>query len=182
MNKAIRAITYGSVMAAAVAAALPAQAANSADRIGSPMMVVVPSGYVAPVAVVTPRQTFMTQDGMVREVQVARAEPSAVAGSGAVAVAEPAVLLDRGTPIDHAFIISERGRGWVNVNYGDVVQFQVKNADGTSHVVNWRFDGLDNVVRFGDIDPHATWGKNVKVYVNQSYNPLHASDSGRNPI
>jgi hypothetical protein len=181
MNKAIRAITYGSVMAAAVVAALPSHAAGTADRIGSPMMTVVPSGYIAPVAVVQ-RQTFLTHEGTVREVQVARVEPSAVAGSGVATVAEPVVLLDRGTPVDHAYIISERGRGWVNVNYGDVVQFQVKNADGTSHVVNWRFDGLDNVVRFGDIDPHATWGKNVKVFVNQSYNPLHASDSGRNPI
>src|SRR3954462_3210946 len=45
MNKAIRAIGYGSVMAAAVVAALPSQAAGPADRICSPMMVVVPQGY-----------------------------------------------------------------------------------------------------------------------------------------
>jgi hypothetical protein len=184
MRKTVRAIAYGSVMAAAVAAALPSYALTAQDRVGTPLQVVIPAGYVPAVPVATVREeVYVTRQGVVRE-EVAVIQPSAVAGAGGPAVATaPVVITDRATPTDHAYIISNRGRPWINVDWGDVVTFQVRDPNsGNQHVVKWRFDGLDNVVSFADVDPLAPWASNVKVYVNQSTNPLHSSESGISPL
>ena len=180
MRKAVRAIAYGGVMAAAVAAALPSHARVTAqDRVGTPMQVVVPAGYVAavPGSTVATENVYVTKDGIVRE-QIAAASPSSTAGSGDASVAAvPQVMTDRRVETDRAFIISNRGRSFINVNWGDVVSFQVRDPNsGNQHLVKWRVDGMDNVVSFADVDPQAPWARNVRVFVNQSTNPMHSSD------
>jgi hypothetical protein len=180
MRKTVRAIAYGSVMAAAVAAALPSYALTAQDRVGTPLQAVIPAGYVAavPAPAVVAESVYVTKDGVVRE-QVTAVAPSSVAGAGEPAAVVPAavVVTDRTTPTDRAFIISNRGKPYINVNWGDVATFQVRDpVSGNQHLVKWRFDGIDNVVSFADIDPVAPWARNVRVYVNQNANPLHSSD------
>jgi hypothetical protein len=41
-------------------------------------------------------------------------------------------------------------------------------------MVAWRFDGTDNTVNYGDIDPHANFARDLKIYVNQGSNPVRA--------
>ena len=171
MTKNLKALACGSLLATAVAAALPVHAADArADRIGSAMQIVVPAGYIAAIPVIP-------------------ADGSSVAGAGVpmeraalVTTTEPTILVDTQSRSDQSIVISTRGWPWINVNFGDTVTFLVRDPNGTSHPVKWRFDGMDNVVNFADIDPQAGFARNVRIFVNQSYNPLHSSESGINPL
>jgi len=141
----IRVVTYGGVIAAALAAAMPSYAElTKADRLGTPLMVEVP------------------------------AVPSASAGSGApVMPAEPTALIDRSVPDRIATIFQGDGPQILNVDWGDTVQFLVRQPNVPDRIVKWRFDGLDNVVSYADIDPQAQFASDVRIYVNQSMNPLY---------
>jgi hypothetical protein len=171
MTKNLKALAYGSLLASALAAAWPSQAAGTReDRIGSPMQIVVPAGYIAAIPVVP-------------------ADPSAVAGAGVpyerpalVTTTEPTILVDLQSPTDQAFVISTQGRPWINVNYGDTVDFLVRDPQGNNRRLKWRFDGMDNVVNFADIDPLSNFASNLRIFVNQSYNPMRSSESGINPL
>jgi hypothetical protein len=174
--KAIRAVTYGSVMAAALAAALPVNAdVSKADRVGTPWHVVVPADHFLPAQAPAPA-VLVTQEGLIRNVQASPAEPSAAAGAGVPSSTVTLVPDNKAMP-DRGYIISRSGRPWVNVNWGDIVNFDIRDPNGVGRTVRHRFDGMDNVVGYGDIDPASTWAHNIKIYVNQAHNPLHASVS-----
>jgi len=199
MHKTIRALTYGSVLAAAVAAALPAQAeVTRNDRVGTPWQVTVPPGYVAPTlpAGTARVDRISTLDGVIAS-NVAAPSPQApsstaganapvttasTASAGANAPSAPVYLGDYKRSPDRAFIVSNNGSPNVNVNWGDVVNFQVRDPNGQLRIVNWRFNGMDNVVRFSDIDPQATWASNIRVFVNQATNPLNSTSEAHFPF
>ena len=149
-NKTVRVIAYGGVMAAALAAATPSYAElTKADRICTPLMVEVP------------------------------AVPSASAGAGApVMPAEPTALLNRTVPDRVVQIYEGAGPRFLNVDWGDTVEFLVRQPGIPDKTVKWRFDGLDNVVSFADIDPQAQFANDVSIYVNQSTNPLNENGGG----
>ena len=68
----------------------------------------------------------------------------------------------------------DSGTRWVNVNYGDTVKFIVKDTNGEQSF-SWHFDGLGENIAFSAIDPDAGLGRNLKVYVDESMNPLYRS-------
>jgi len=65
------------------------------------------------------------------------------------------------------------GPRFLNVDWGDTVQFLVRQPGMPDRTVKWRFNGLDNVVSYADIDPQAQFASDVRIYVNQSMNPLY---------
>ncbi len=143
MNKSLRGLGCGCVTAAALAAAFPAHALTRADRIGTPMIVAVP---------VT--------------------ETASAGSSTTVVVPGEIALVDRSVPDKKATIYEGRGPQWMNVDWGDTVLFTVRQRGVPDRLVKWKFNGLDNVVNFADIDPYARFANNVKIYVNQGANRL----------
>ena len=94
------------------------------------------------------------------------AMPSASAGSSAPALRSAVmngIVPDRSVVIDHG-----NGSHFLNVNWGDNVQFLVRQPGAPDRIVRWHFIGLDNVLSYTDIDPQAQFASNVKIYVNQS--------------
>ncbi len=149
MKNVLRLITYGSLTVVALAAALPAQAAlTMADRLGTPMIVVVP------------------------------ATETASAGSSTTII-EPGqiALVDRSVPERTAVVYEGSGPSVMNVDWGDTVLFTVRQPGVPDRLVKWRFNGLDNVVNFADIDPQAQFANNVRIFVNQAANQLHGNVS-----
>ena len=144
MSKTLRAIGYGSVMAAALAAAMPSYAQlTQEDRLGTSMGVSVP------------------------------AMASASAGSSAVELRT--VGMDRTVPDRSIVIYQGTGSHSVNVNWGDNVEFLVRQPGAPERMVRWHFNGLDNVMSFADIDSQAQFASDVKIYVNQSTRSLGGS-------
>ena len=78
------------------------------------------------------------------------------------------VLADRTVSIDQS-------TKWVNVDYGETVQFKVTGQDGARQFV-WRFDGISDLLNLSDIDREA--GLSIPVYVQQTKNPLHDNAGG----
>lgn len=152
-NTLIRQVGYGSVLAAAMVAAMPGHAELTAsDRLGTPLMVVAPSASAG----------------------------ASAASTGSSSAAQPAALYDR-APADRTIIIQPRNLGgvpWVDVNHGETVMFLVHAPNAPERTVKWRFNGLDNAMAYTDIDPQAAFASNVKIYVNQSTSPLHPDVSG----
>jgi hypothetical protein len=68
----------------------------------------------------------------------------------------------------------DSGTRWVNVNYGDTVKFIVKGTNGEQDF-SWHFDGLGENLNLSAIDPDASLGRNLKIYVDESMNPLYRS-------
>jgi hypothetical protein len=91
-----------------------------------------------------------------------------------VSPAGPIVLID-GTVDRTAVVYEGQGPEILNVDWGDTVQFLVRPAGAPERTMKWRFNGLDNVVSYADIDPRAEFARNVRIYVNQTYNPSHNS-------
>ncbi len=146
MSKSIRVVTYGSVMAAALAAAFPAQAElTRADRLGTPLIAEV---------------------------------PVASASAGSSAEVAPVVLIDRSIPEKTAVISEAPGSQVMNVDWGDTVLFTVREPGVPDRIVKWRFNGLDNVMSYADIDPRAQFASNVRIFVNQAKNMLRFNDGG----
>ncbi len=137
MSSTLRAISYGGVLAAALATAMPSYAdVTQADRLGVSMGTSVP------------------------------ALPSASQGSSAPAL--PGLAMDRTMP-DSSFVIYQgTGSHVLNVNWGDNVQFLVREPGAADRTVRWHFTGLDNVMSYADIDPQAQFASDVKIYVNQT--------------
>jgi hypothetical protein len=79
---------------------------------------------------------------------------------------------DEATP--DRVITVDSGTRWVNVNYGETVKFIVKGTNGEQDFA-WRFDGLDEHMALSAIDPEANLGRDIKIYVDESMNPLHRS-------
>ena len=73
--------------------------------------------------------------------------------------------------VDRRISVDEKTR-WVNVEYGQTVEFLV-NARGGSRSFVWRFDGLAQRVDLSDISREA--GLKVSIFVNQATNPLFQS-------
>ncbi len=136
-------MSFGCVTAAALAAAFPAHALTRADRIGTPMIVAVPA-----------------------------TETASAGSSTTVVVPGEVAIVDRAVPDKKATIYEGSGPHWMNVNWGDTVLFTVRQPGVPDRLVKWKFDGLDNVVNFADIDPYAQFANNVKIYVNQGANRL----------
>jgi hypothetical protein len=67
----------------------------------------------------------------------------------------------------------EPGIRWINVRYGETVNFVVRGA-GEEKTFAWRFDGLKNQLALSDIAPVAA--SPVTIYVDQSNNPLFDLD------
>jgi heavy-metal resistance protein CzcE len=61
-----------------------------------------------------------------------------------------------------------QGTRWVNVEYGETVEFTVAGAGGRRVV--WRFDGSADRLDLSELDREA--GLNVPIYVNQTNNPM----------
>ena len=68
----------------------------------------------------------------------------------------------------------DSGTRWVNVNYGETVKFIVKGANGEQSFA-WHFDGIGEDLTLSAIDPDANLGRDIKIYVDESMNPLHRS-------
>ena len=81
--------------------------------------------------------------------------------------------VDAGATSDRVVNV-DSGTRWVNVNYGDTVKFIVKGTNGEQSF-SWHFDGLGENIAFSAIDPDAGLGRNLKVYVDESMNPLYRS-------
>lgn len=92
--------------------------------------------------------------------------PSASAGPSAPAL--PVVAMDRSVPDRSAVIYQGDGSRSLHVNWGDTVQFLVRQPGAPERTVKWHFIGSDNVVSYADIDPQAQFAGNVRIYVNQS--------------
>ncbi len=149
MKNSLRLVSCGGAIAAAFALASPAQAAlTRADRLGTPLMVPVP------------------------------AVATASAGSSTVVAPGEVALVDRSVPDRTAVIYQGDGPQWMNVDWGDTVLFTVRQPGVPDRIVKWRFNGLDNVVSFADIDPQAQFANNVRIYVNQNVSPLHPDNAG----
>ena len=145
MKQSFRLVSYGSVMAAALALAFPAQAAlTRADRLGTSLMVAIPA-----------------------------TETASAGSSTTIVVPGQVALVDRSVPDETAVIYEGSGPQAMNVDWGDTVLFTVRQPGVPDRLVKWRFNGLDNVVSFADIDPHAQFANNVKIYVNQTANPVY---------
>jgi hypothetical protein len=85
---------------------------------------------------------------------------------------------DEATP--DRVITVDSGTRWVNVNYGETVKFIVRGASGEQQFA-WHFDGLDDHISLSAIDPDVNLGRDIKIYVDESMNPLHlnvANDGG----
>ena len=151
MTSTIRVVIYASAMAAAAAAATPSRAElPNADLLGTALLVEAPP-----------------------------AAASASGGSSAPGAARtmPAVLADGSTP-DRVMVISQGGGfPWINVDHGDGVLFIVRQPGAAERLVEWRFNGVRDVIAYTDIDPGAQFARTIKIYVNQSTNPM----SGGNP-
>ncbi len=73
----------------------------------------------------------------------------------------------------------------VNVDSGETIRLLVQSGDGYREVI-WRFDGMADKMPLRAImeEPSASAGasglefKDIPVYVNQTYNPLHSSGGG----
>jgi hypothetical protein len=152
MSKTIRAVSYASAVASAMAMAVPSQAQlTKADRVGTALMV--------------PATT------------TASGGTSASAGTSATdATSAPSSFLIDRSPPDREVVIAPGTRpAFLNVDWGDTVQFLVRQPSGGDRIVKWRFDGVDNVVSFADIDPAADFAGNYRIFVNQSTNPMRSN-------
>jgi hypothetical protein len=145
MNKTIRTVTYASAMIAALAAAMPSHAQlTDADRVGTALLIESPTSG------------------------------SASGGSSAPGAARmlPQLLADGSVP-DRIVVISEmQTPRWVNVDYDNAVLFLVRQQGAPDRMVQWRFNGIDNTMSYADIDPHAKFARDLRIYVNQTLNPL----------
>ena len=149
MKNSLRFITYGSLTAVTLAFALPAQALTTADRLGTPMIVGVPA-----------------------------TETASAGSSTTIAAPGQIALVDRSVPERTAVIYEGNGPSFMNVDWGDTVLFTVRQPGVPDRLVKWRFNGLDNVISFADIDPQAQFANNVRIFVNQGTNALHGNVNG----
>ena len=101
----------------------------------------------------------------------APAGASASAGSSAAAPA----AVDRSATDKTAAVYEGNSPQSVNVNWGDTVLFTVRQRGLPDRIVKWHFNGLDNVMSYADIDPYAQFASNVRIYVDQSFNPIRAA-------
>jgi hypothetical protein len=99
-----------------------------------------------------------------------RSASSGTSAASARAVPENIALI----PDRIVEISPNTAKRWLNVDYGDTVEFVVHQPDATQRIVAWRFDGMDNIVNYGDIDPNANFARDLKIYVNQASNPMRA--------
>ncbi len=144
MRQSIRIVAYATLSSAAFAA-MPAYAGiTTADRLGTALL-------VAPAA----------------------ASPSA--GSSVAGARGVRERIAPGAGIDRVVVIHPKNAAdSLNVDYGDPVQFVVRQPDAAERVVAWRFDGLVNTITYGDIDPQPDFARNLTIYVNQASNPMRA--------
>lgn len=106
---------------------------------------------------------------------------SLAAGALAAAVASSSFAFTRadsiGERVDGAapgrVVALDSGARWVNVEYGDVVQFVQQGQS-----FEWAFTGMSNAVKLADIAPSGFTAPAVTVYVNQSYNPVNETSGG----
>jgi hypothetical protein len=108
---------------------------------------------------------------------------SAVPGTGAsvgtsAIASPPTVIIDRSPPDRQAVVYQGDGPRALNVDWGDTVQFLVRQPGGPERIVKWRFNGLDNQMSFADIDPASEFARPVMIYVNQTANPLRNNSDG----
>lgn len=101
----------------------------------------------------------------------APAGASASAGSSAASAA----AVDRSATDKTATVYEGNGPQTMNVDWGDTVLFTVRQRGLPDRIVKWRFNGLDDVMNYADIDPYARFASNVRIYVDQSSNPMRAA-------
>ncbi len=99
--------------------------------------------------------------------------PGASASVGSSAESPAAV--NRSVTDEAVTVYEGNGPQSMNVNWGETVLFTVRQRGLPERTVKWRFDGLDSAMSYADIDPYAPFASNVKIYVDQSANPMRAA-------
>lgn len=101
--------------------------------------------------------------------------PGGASASVGSSVSSPAAL-DRIAPNKTASVSEGNVPQFMNVMWGDTVLFTVRQHGLPDRIVKWRFDGLDSVMSYANVDPYAQFASNMRIYVDQSSNPMRSPE------